>query len=55
MDPKMVTDQCLNVLDSYELRVQVATTDARQIEDLMRIVRSLEAMEGEEMGGGRPR
>ncbi len=42
----MVTDQFLNGFDSHELRVQVATTGARQIEDLMRIAQSLEAMDG---------
>ncbi len=44
----MVTDQFLTGLDNHELRVQVATTCDRGIEDLMRIARSLEAVEGEE-------
>ncbi len=44
----MVADQFMTGLDSHELRVQVATAGVRQIEDLMRIARSLEAVEGEE-------
>ncbi len=44
----MVTDQFLTGLDNHELRVQVATTGAYRIEDLMRIARLLEAVEGEE-------
>ncbi len=44
----MVTDQFLTRLDSHELRVQAATTGARRIEDLVRIARSLEAVEGKE-------
>ncbi len=45
---EMVTDQCLTGLDSHELRVQVATTGARRIEDPMRIAHPLEAVEGDE-------
>ncbi len=41
----MVTDQFLTGLDSHELRVQAATTGTCSIEDLMRITRSLEAVE----------
>ena len=41
--------------DNHELRVQVATSDVRRIEDLMRIAHSLEAVEGEEMGRGHVR
>ncbi len=52
---EMVADQFLTSLDNHELRVQVATSDVRRIEDLMRIARSLEAVEGEEMGRGRAR
>ncbi len=52
---EMVTDQFLTSLDSHELRVQVATTGVRKIEDLMRIARSLEAVEGKKMGRGRSR
>ena len=47
---EMVVDQFLTGLDNHELRVQVATSDVRRIEDLMRIARSLEAVEGEETG-----
>ncbi len=46
----MVTDQLLTRLDNHELRVQVATTGACRIEDLIRIALSLEAVEGEETG-----
>ena len=49
----MVADQFLNGLDSHELRVQVAATGIRRIEDLMRMARSLEAMENQETGHGR--
>ncbi len=49
----MVADQFLTGLDNHELRVQVATSDVRQINDLMRIAQSLEAVEGEEMGRSR--
>ncbi len=52
---EMVADQFLRGLDNHELRVQVATSDVRWIEDLMRIAYSLEAVEGEEMGRGRAR
>ncbi len=52
---EMVADQFLTGLDNHELRVQAATSDVRRIEDLMRIARSLEAVEGEEMGRGRMR
>ncbi len=52
---EMVADQFLTGLDNHELRVQVATSDVRRIEDLMRIARSLEAVEGEETGRGRAR
>ncbi len=51
----MVADQFLNGLDSHELRVQVAATGIRRIEDLMRMARSLEAVENQEVGHGRPR
>ena len=34
---EMVADQFLNGLDSHELRVQVAATGIRRIEDLMRV------------------
>ncbi len=44
----MVTDQFLTGLDNHELKVQVATTGARRIEDLMRIARSLEAVKEKE-------
>ncbi len=47
---EMVTDQFLTSLDNHERREQVATSDVRRIEDLMRIAQSLEAVEGEEMG-----
>ncbi len=50
----MVADQFLNGLDSDELRVQVAATGIRHIEDLMRVARSLEAVENQEAGHGRP-
>ena len=49
----MVAGQFLTSLDNHELCIQVATSDVRRIEDLMRIARSLEAVEGEEMGRGR--
>ncbi len=52
---EMVADQFLNGLDSHELRVQVAATVFRHIEDLMRVARSLEAVENQEVGHGRPR
>ncbi len=52
---EMVADQFLTSLDNHELRVQAATSDVRRIEDLMRIARSLEAVEGEETGRGRVR
>ncbi len=52
---EMVADQFLTGLDNHELRVQVATSDVRRIGDLMRIARSLEAVEGEETGRGRVR
>ena len=49
----MVADQFLNGMDSHELRVQVATTGIQHIEDLMRVARSLEAVENQETGHGR--
>ncbi len=52
---KMVADQFLNGLDSHELRVQVAATGIWRIEDLMQVARSLEAVENQEVGHGRPR
>ncbi len=52
---EMVADQFLNGLDSHELRIQVAATGIRRIEDLMRVARSLEAVENQEAGHGRPR
>ncbi len=52
---EMVANQFLTGLNSHELRAQVATSDARRTDDLMRIARSLEAVEGEEMGRGRAR
>ncbi len=52
---EMVADQFLNVLDSHELRVQVAATGIRRIEDLMRVAQSLEVVENQEAGHGRPR
>ncbi len=52
---EMVTDQFLNVLDSHELRVQVAATGIRRIKDLMHVARSLEAVEGQEAGHGQQR
>ena len=52
---EMVADQFLTGLDNHELRVQVATSDVQRIEDLMRIARSLEEVEGEEMGRSRMR
>ena len=51
---EMVADQFLNGLDSHELRVQVAATGIQRIEDLMRVARSLEAVENQEAGHGRP-
>ncbi len=45
---EMVADQFLTGLDNHALRVQVATSDVRRIEGLMRIARSLESVEGEE-------
>ncbi len=47
LDSLASMDQFLNGPDKHKLRVQVATTGARQIEVLMRIARSLEAVEGE--------
>ncbi len=52
---EMVADQFLNGLDSHDLRIQVAATGIRRIEDLMRVARSLEAVENLEAGHGRPR
>ncbi len=52
---EMVADQFLNGLDSHELRVQVAATGIRCIEDLMWVAHSLEAIENQEVGHGRPR
>ncbi len=52
---EMVADQLLTGVDNHELRVQVTTSDVRRIEDLMRIARSLEAVEGEETGRGHAR
>ena len=52
---EMVADQFLNGLDSHELCVQVAATGIRRIEDLMHVARSLEAVENQEAGHGRPR
>ncbi len=49
----MVADQFLTGLDSHELCVQVTATGVQRIEDLMQIVRSLEAVEGKEAGHGR--
>ncbi len=51
---EMVADQFLNGLDSHELRVQVAATGIRRIEDLMRVARSLKAVEKQEVGHGHP-
>ena len=51
---EMVADQFLNGLDSHELRVQVAATGIRRIEALMRVARSLEVVENQEAGHGRP-
>ncbi len=51
---EMVADQLLNGLDSHELRIQVAATGIRRIEDLMRVAHSLEAVENQEDGHGRP-
>ena len=51
----MVADQLLNGLDSHELHIQVAATGIRRIEDLMRMARSLEAVENQEAGHGRQR
>ncbi len=50
-----MADQFLNSLDSHELRVQVAVTGIQRIEDLMRVARSLEAVENQEAGHGRQR
>ncbi len=47
-------NDCGSILNP-KLRVQVATSDVRWIEDLTRIACSLEAVEGEEMGRGRAR
>ncbi len=44
---EMITEQFLNSLRNYELRVQAATKGAGQINDLMRLKQSLEAVEGE--------
>ncbi len=52
---EMVGDQFLNGLNSHELRIQVAATGMRRIEDLMRVARSLEAVENQETGHGRQR
>ncbi len=52
---EMVVDQFLNGLDSHELRVQVAATGIRRIEEMMRVARSLEAIESQETGYGRQR
>ncbi len=52
---EMVADQFLTGLDNHELRVQIATSDVRRIEYLIRIARSLEAVESKEMGRGRAR
>ncbi len=52
---EMVADQFLNGLDSHDLRIQVAATGIRRIEDLMRVTCSLEAVENQEAGHGRPR
>ncbi len=52
---EMVADQVLNGLDSHELRIQVAATGIRRIEDLMRVARSLESVENQEAGHGWPR
>ncbi len=43
---KMVADQFLTGLDNHELRVQVATSDVRRIEDLMRISSLVESHRG---------
>ncbi len=51
----MVADQFLNGLDSHKLRLQVAAAGIRRIEDLMRVARSLEAVENQEAGHGRQR
>ncbi len=53
-DETMV-DQFLNRLDSHELRVQVAATGIQCFEDLMRVARSLEAVENQEAEHGHPR
>ncbi len=50
---EMVADQFLNGLDSHELRVQVAATGIRCIEDLMWVTRLLEAVEDQKTGHGR--
>ncbi len=52
---EMVADQFLNGLDSHGLRVQVAATGIRRIEDLMCMARSLEAVENQEAGHRRQR
>ncbi len=52
---EMVADQFLNGLDSHELRVQVTAMGIRRIEDLMRVERFLEAVEGQEAGHGQQR
>ncbi len=52
---EMVADQFLNGLYCHELRVQVAATGIRRIEDLMWVARSLEAVENQEAENGRPR
>ncbi len=51
---EMVADQFLNGLDSHELCIQVAATGIRHIENLMWVARSLEAVENQEAGHGRP-
>ena len=53
LDP--IADQFLNGFDSHVLRVQIAATGIRRIEDLMHVERSLEADEGQEAGYGRQR
>ncbi len=49
---EIVADQFLNELDSHKLGVRVAAMGVRRIEDLMRIMRSLEAVEGHEASHG---
>ncbi len=52
---EMVADQFLIGLDSHDLCIQVAATGIQRIEDLMRVARSLEHVENQEAGRGRPR